>query len=98
MPGLERPGETAPEFTAVVYGHGLNVAVNLPEEVSGWFGDRGKMRVLGLLNGIGMRATLMPRGAGRHRLYLNAAMRQEAGVAVGDSVGVVLWRAPEARD
>lgn len=98
VPGLRPPADTAPEFTAVAYGHGLNVAVNLPEEVSGWFGEQRHVSVLGLLDGAGIQATLAPRGGGRHRLYLNNEMRSAVGIEVGDRVTITLWRDPDPRD
>lgn len=88
---------TAPVFTAVVRAIGVNFAVDVPEEVSAWFGERGNVPVLGLLDGVGIRSTLTPQGGGRHRLYLNAAVRRAADVGAGDEVRLRLWRDESAR-
>ncbi len=96
-PEARRPRATAPVFAAAVYAIGVNFAVDVPEEVSAWFGERGNVPVLGLLDGVGIRSTLTPRGGGRHRLYLNAAMRRTAGVGAGEVVRLRLWRDGSAR-
>ncbi len=96
-PQARPPRATAPAFTAVVYAIGINFAVDVPEEVSAWFGQRGNVPVLGLLDGVGIRSTLTPCGEGRHRLYLNAAMRRAAGVGAGAEVRLRLWRDESTR-
>jgi len=98
VPGIVVPDETAPPFTAVVEALGINRAIEVPPGVSEWFAERGPVPVLGLLDDVGVRGTLVPTGAGRHRLFLNAEMREALGVGVGDFLEVVLWRDPEPRD
>jgi hypothetical protein len=91
--GITPPGDTAPPFTARIYGlEEVNLAVDAPAEVSEWFGDRGYVPVLGALDEITIRATLCPAGGGRHRLYLNGPMREATGTGEGDEVCVTLWR------
>lgn len=102
-----RPGPTsrdriAPEdrlerFSARIFKIGINPVVDVPEKVSGALGARGSFPVAGLLNDVPIRATLVPAGAGRHRLYLNTAMREAAGVAAGDTVQLALARDPHPR-
>ena len=46
--------------------------------------------VEGRLNEASIRATLVPVGKGRHRLFVNGGMREAAGVAVGDTVSFEL--------
>ena len=80
----------AQHFSAKVYQLGINPCVDVPQRVSRAFGVRGYVPVEGTLNGRPVRATLVPKGAGRHRLFLNGDMRKRAGVEVGDRVDLVL--------
>lgn len=50
------------------------------------FARAGRIAVVGALNGVPMRATLVPVAGGRHRLYVNGGMRAAARVGVGDTV------------
>jgi hypothetical protein len=58
-------------FTARVYKVGINPCVDAPPEAGRIFERRGFIPIAGLVNGESYRATLVPRGGGRHRLYLN---------------------------
>lgn len=72
---------------------GVNPYVDVPQRVSRAFAPwarGGRVRVAGTLNGVPVRATLVPVGQGRHRLYVNGGMRAAAGVGVGDLVSLVL--------
>lgn len=89
---LEVPGATAPKFRSTLRSEGINVVVSVPESVSTWFGEVGHVAVLGLIDSVGVTATLVPAGGGRHKLYLNKEMRSAAGLEVGDEPDVVLWR------
>ncbi len=77
-------------FTATVYTLGINPCVDVPPRVSAAFGKKGYVPVAGTLNDQPIRATLVPKGGGRHRLYLNGDMRQRAKVEVGDRVHLVV--------
>ncbi len=70
------------------YSHIMNVAVDVPGSVSEAFGMRGHVPVVGTADGRELTATLMPVGDGRHRLFLNSAVRSAIGKGVGDSVEV----------
>lgn len=96
--GLVVPPSTAPPFEAPLEAVGVNVIVSVPPEVSGWFADRGHVAVQGLVDDVGIEATLVPAGDGRHRLYLNREMRGAAGLDVGDVAQVTLWRDESARE
>jgi hypothetical protein len=98
VPDLTVPDETSPEFTARVYALGINYALDVPEAVSRWFDRSGPVPVLGLVDGVGIRVTLVPRGQGRHRAFLNAAMRESLGVGEGALVTGRLWLDAEPRD
>jgi hypothetical protein len=79
-------------FTATIFKHGINPCVDVPLEVSQAFGIRGNIPVLGTLNGQPFRATLVPLGGGRHRLYINGEMRKAARVDTGDEVVIAIER------
>ncbi len=64
--------------------------MDVPKRVSQAFGHRGYIPVEGTLNGHPIRATLVPTGGGRHRLFVNGDMRKRANVDVGDRVQIVL--------
>ena len=70
------------------YAHIMNVALDVPIEVSDAFGLRGHVPVVGTADGAELTATLVPIGGGRHRLFLNAAVRGAIGKGVGDSVEI----------
>lgn len=73
--------------------HGVNVVVDVPMAVSEAFAPwarSGRIAVVGRLDGTPLRATLMPVGGGRHRLYVNGGTRAAAGVDVGDEVSLTL--------
>jgi hypothetical protein len=78
------------EFSAKIFKMGINPCVDAPEEVSRAFDKRGYVSVKGMLNGHSFRANLVPVGAGRHRLYLNAEIRKGAQADTGDTVQVTL--------
>jgi hypothetical protein len=77
-------------FSARIYMLGINPCVDVPLKISRAFGKRGYVPVEGTLNGQPIRATLVPKGGGYHRLYLNGEMRQRAGVDTGDVARLIL--------
>ena len=89
MPGL---GEH--RFVGVLYelpsnyAHIMNVAVDVPERVSDAFGLRGHVPVVRTADGAALVATLVPVGGGRHRLFLNGAVRDAIGKSAGDPVEI----------
>lgn len=93
-------------FVGVLYGlpsnypHIMNVALDVPAQVSDAFGVRGPVPVVGTADGAELSATLVPVGGGRHRLFLNSAVRSAIGKGAGDSVEIQIRldrrdRAPE---
>ncbi|MGH9839592.1 MAG: DUF1905 domain-containing protein [Blastocatellia bacterium] len=70
-------------FSAKIYKLGINPCVDVPKRVSEVFGKRGYVPVAGTLNGQAIHATLVPKGGGEHRLFLNGEMRRRAAVGVG---------------
>ena len=73
------------------YSHIMNVALDVPADVSDAFGVRGHVPVVGTADGAELTATLVPVGSGRHRLFLNGAVRSAIGKGVGDSVEIRIW-------
>lgn len=86
------PAETAPPFVSTLRPEGINFVVSVPEPVSRWFDESGHIPVFGLVGRVGISATLVPSGRGRHKLYLNQQMRSEADLEGGDRVEITLWR------
>ena len=70
------------------YSHIMNVALDVPADVSDAFGVRGHVPVVGTADGAELTATLVPVGGGRHRLFLNGAVRGAIGKGAGDSVEI----------
>ncbi len=74
------------------YSHIMNVALDVPAAVSDAFGVRGHVPVVGTADGVELIATLVPVGGGRHRLFLNGAIREAIGKGAGDSVEIRIRR------
>jgi bacteriocin resistance YdeI/OmpD-like protein/uncharacterized protein DUF1905 len=85
------------QFSAKIYKLGINPCLDVPKRVSQAFGQRGYVPVKGTLNEQPIRATLVPKGDFRHRLFLNTDMRQRAGLDVGDRAHLVLEMDRETR-
>ena len=79
-----------PRFTTRIHKVGINPVVDIPARISTSFGQRGHVPVLASLGQVNFRATLVPMGGGRHRLYLNQLMRDAAGRETGEMVTVRL--------
>jgi hypothetical protein len=85
-------------FVARIYKMGINRCVDLPQEIGEALGGGHHLPVVAMVAGRSVSTTLVPAGAGRHRLFLNSAMRKAAGVDAGDLVGVLLKRDTSSRD
>ena len=81
-------------FRARVYRVGANYCVDVPARVSHALGSGTHVPVAGSADGHPFRSTMVPRGGGRHRLFLNGEVRAAAGAGAGDRVTVEL--APDA--
>lgn len=80
-------------FRATIRRQGVNPYVDVPPSVSRAFADYargGRIFVRGTLNGHDMRATLIPVGDRKHRLFVNGGMRAVTGVSVGDTISIEL--------
>ena len=70
------------------YPHIIKVAMDVPASVSGAFGRRSHVPVVGTADGVPLTATLVPVGEGRHRLFLNGQVRSAIGKGPGDRVEI----------
>src|SRR5579863_10311637 len=78
-------------FSARIGRIGINFCVDVPARVSRALGRKGPVPVVGTAGGTAvLRTTLVPRGGGRHRLFLDGAARAQAGVGEGDVVAIEL--------
>lgn len=78
-------------FRAKVTRLGLMYVVEVPESVSKAVGVRGYVPIAGTLRGsTPIRASLIPRGDGRHRILLNGEVRADAGIQPGDRVALAI--------
>jgi hypothetical protein len=77
-------------FTARICKAGINPCVDAPPETYAVFQRRGFIPVEGSVNGESYRATLVPLGGGRYRLYLNGEIRKATGTDVGSVIKVKL--------
>ena len=84
-------------FTARIYKVGINPCVDAPAETYAVFQHRGFIPVEGSVNGESYRATLVPLGGGRYRLYLNGEIRKATGTDVGSVIKVKLNRDEASR-
>ena len=75
-------------FKARIYKLGINPCVDVPKRVSDAFKKLGYIPVKGKLERVDIRATLCPKGNGRHRLYVNGDMRKRAVVDTGNTVSI----------
>ena len=79
------------------YAHIMNVAMDVPSAVSHGFGRRGYVPVIGTADDAPLQATLVPAGGGRHRLYLDGAVRSKIGKGPGDTVRISVRFDPSDR-
>lgn len=84
-------------FEATIRKIGINPYVDVPKRVSAALGRRGYVPIRGTIDGHAFKAGLVSLGAGRHRLFVNGAMRSAARVGVGDRIAVTLEYDPAPR-
>lgn len=66
------------------------VFFTLPRKESAKFGVRGRVPVVGTLNGHPFRSSIFPTGDGTHFMGVNRQVREGAGVGVGERVEIVM--------
>lgn len=77
-------------FSATIFKVGVNLCVDVPARISKELARRGYVPVNVKVNGFTARATLVPIGQGRHRLFIKGEMRKGAGVDVGNRTHITL--------
>ena len=69
---------------------GGSSCIVLPAAESAKLPSRGRVPVAGTLNGFAFRGTAFPTATRSHQIVVNRALREGAGISVGDRVTVVL--------
>jgi hypothetical protein len=64
--------------------------VDVPERVSRALGGATRIPVVGEVGGLPVRTTLVPRGGGKHRLFVHSRVWRELGLGRGDTVTAIL--------
>jgi len=85
-------------FHARLYKIGVNRAVDVPAKISEAFGGGGFIPVQGSIEGIPIASTLVPRGNGRHRLFVHSRIWNRLKIEKGDFVEVLLTRGEPPRE
>jgi len=83
----------AQSFEATLIGRGPKQAwafLPIPFSVAEVFGTKARLPVVGTINGVPFRSSLMPEGDGTHAMMVNQALRTRAQTGVGQRVTVVL--------
>lgn len=62
----------------------------LPKAASAKLPSRGRLPVVGTINGFGFRSSAFPTGGGTHHITVNREMREGGGVVAGDRATVVI--------
>lgn len=86
-------------FAAEIRQAARNPYVDVPASLSDAFAVHavaGRIRVAGTMEGVPVRATMMPVKGGGHRLYVSGGMRAGTGLAVGDTARFELHAEGEA--
>jgi hypothetical protein len=81
-------------FRGTLYRLGTNCCVDVPRRISTALGGAFRIAVRGTMGGTSFRSTLVPRGGGRHRLFVSARAWRTVGLSEGDSIAVRIERDP----
>jgi hypothetical protein len=76
---------------------GAWIFVTIPFDVADAFGSRGRIPVVGTINGFAFRSSLLAVGDGTHRMAVSKPMRAGAQADAGDLVTVTIARDDEQR-
>jgi len=88
----------AQRFSGRLLEIGTNRGVIVPAGISAAFVGKGYAPVVGTANGCSFRATLVQAHRGGHYLFLDSAVRAEAGLAVDDEVEIIMESDPSDRE
>jgi hypothetical protein len=84
-------------FSSPLQEWGRNYGLELPTDVSVALGIGSHVAVVGRINKESFHGTLTPMSGARHRLLLNADIRERAGLKLGRDAEVSLQRDPSNR-
>ncbi|HRO99617.1 MAG TPA: YdeI/OmpD-associated family protein [Flavobacteriales bacterium] len=94
----KKPAPKSYRFTAPLEKMNAQMAfmyVEVPIDVEQEFGTKGRLRVLGTVNGVAVDRALMPQKSGVHIIILGGDIRRAAKLKrVGDPVQVEFWKHP----
>ena len=79
-------------FRGTLYRLGTNCCVDVPRRVSTALGGAFRIAVRGTMGGTSFRSTLVPRGGGRHRLFVSSRAWRSLGLSDGDPIAVRIER------
>ncbi len=82
--------EAEQRFRGRIYSVGANRCVDVPDRVSRALGQETRIPVKGSVGGEPFRSTLVPRGGGRHRLFIHSRIWRKLGVDRGRTVDIRL--------
>lgn len=86
-------------FRSVIRREGSLYIADIPIRVSKALRIRGRISVVARVKGAApIRGTLVPRGGGAHKIFLNGEVRREARVGEGDSVTIAVRVDRESRE
>ena len=74
---------------------GAWMIVKTPKNISEALGSKGRVSVVGTVNGFAFKSSLFPNGDDTHHLMFNKAMQKGARATAGDTVVVQLERDPD---
>ena len=85
-------------FSARIYKVWLVRFVDVPADISKRLGNENAIPVMGTVEGVPLRSTLVPRGKGAYRLAIHGDIRKQLRVDTGAVVEVGIRRDDESRE
>jgi hypothetical protein len=85
-------------FKAEIYTVGVNRCVDVPERITRELGQEKHIPVKGKVENIVFRSNLVPRGNGKHRLFIHSSIWRRLDVDIGDIVSISLQHDTESRE
>ena len=85
-------------FSARIYKVWLVRFVDVPADISKELGPESAVPVVGTVDGVPLRSTLVPRGKGAYRLAIHGDIRKKLRVDTGSVVEVAIRRDEESRE
>lgn len=85
-------------FSARIYKVWMVRSVDVPADISKRLGPENAVPVMGTVEGVPLRSTLVPRGNGAYRLAIHGEIRKKLRVDAGAVVEVAIRRDEESRE